>query len=66
MNLDVGDNAIRLEGRAQSLTDISVQVAALKGVTYVTDVALSDIKQETDKYAFRIEVIFKKDLVLLR
>lgn len=66
LDLNVKENSIQLEGRAPSLTDISVQVAALKGVTYVTDVSLSDIKQETASYAFRMEVIFKKDLVLLR
>ena len=64
--LDTAQRVLSLEGTAPSLTEVSIQAAALKSQQYVRDVVLKDVRQGGVGFEFKLEINFTNDLILVK
>jgi hypothetical protein len=64
--LDTARQVLYLEGLAPTLTEVSIQAAALKDQPYIRDVVLKDARQDAAGFTFRIEVYFANDLIIAK
>ena len=66
LNMDATTNVLQLSGTAPTLTDVSLQAAALKSVQNVRDVVIRDIGigRDAKSFSFKLDVYTMKSLIL--
>lgn len=64
--LNTLQRVLNLEGTAPTMSEISIQAAALKKQQYIRDVVLKDVRQGGTGFDFKMEVYFMNDLILAR